>query len=29
MKPRFDTLRRNRLEDLTMDNVEWRFGFEI
>jgi len=29
MRPRFDTLRRARLEDLPMDNVEWRFGFEF
>jgi chorismate synthase len=28
MRPRFDTLRRARLEDLPMDNVEWRFGYE-
>lgn len=28
MKPRFDSLRRARLEDLPMDNVEWRFGYE-
>ncbi len=27
MRPRFDTLRRARLEDLHMDNVEWRFGY--
>lgn len=25
MRPRFDTLRRARLEDLMMDNVAWRF----
>ncbi|MBZ0301714.1 MAG: chorismate synthase [Anaerolineae bacterium] len=29
MKPRFDQLRRARLEDLPMDNVEWRFGYEV
>ena len=29
MKPRFDALRRNRLEDLPMDNVNWRFGYEV
>lgn len=29
MKPRFETLRRAKLDDLPMDNVEWRFGFEI
>ncbi|MEO0562788.1 MAG: chorismate synthase [Chloroflexota bacterium] len=28
MKPRFESLRRNHLDDLPMDNVEWRFGFE-
>ena len=28
MKPRFITLRRARLSDLPMDNVEWRFGYE-
>ncbi len=28
MRPRFDKLRRARLEDLPMDNVEWRFGYE-
>ncbi len=27
MRPRFDTLRQARLEDLPMDNVEWRFGY--
>ena len=29
MKPRFESLRRNRLEDLPMDNSEWRFGYEV
>ena len=29
MKPRFDSLRRNRLEDLPMDNREWRFGYDV
>ena len=29
MRPRFEALRRNRLEDLPMDNVPWRFGFEV
>jgi chorismate synthase len=29
MRPRFDTLRRARLEDLPMDNVEWRFGYPV
>ena len=29
MKPRFAALRRNRLSDLPMDNVEWRFGYEV
>jgi chorismate synthase len=28
MRPRFETLRRARLADLPMDNVEWRFGYE-
>jgi chorismate synthase len=28
MLPRFEALRGNRLEDLPMDNTEWRFGFE-
>ena len=28
MKPRFAALRQNRLDDLPMDNVEWRFGYE-
>jgi len=28
MRPRFETLRRARLEDLPMDNVEWRFGYD-
>ena len=27
MRPRFDALRRARLEDLPMDNMEWRFGY--
>jgi len=27
MKPRFESLRRARLEDLLMDNETWRFGF--
>jgi chorismate synthase len=27
MRPRFETLRRARLDDLPMDNVEWRFGY--
>lgn len=29
MRPRFETLRKARLEDLPMDNVEWRFGFNV
>jgi chorismate synthase len=29
MKPRFDTLRQARLEDLPMDNVPWQFGYPI
>jgi chorismate synthase len=28
MQPRFESLRRTRLDDLPMDNVEWRFGYE-
>lgn len=28
MRPRFETLRKARLDDLPMDNVEWRFGYE-
>jgi chorismate synthase len=27
MRPRFESLRRARLEDLPMDNVEWRFAY--
>lgn len=27
MRPRFGSLRQARLEDLPMDNVEWRFGY--
>lgn len=27
MKPRFEALRRARLEDLVMDNLPWRFGY--
>ena len=27
MRPRFEALRRARLSDLPMDNVEWRFGY--
>lgn len=26
-RPRFETLRRSRLSDLPMDNLEWRFGY--
>ena len=29
MKPRFAALRSNRLDDLPMDNVAWRFGYEV
>ncbi len=29
MRPRFAALRRNRLEDLPMDNVAWRFGYDV
>jgi chorismate synthase len=28
LRPRFDALRRGRLDDLPMDNVEWRFGYD-
>lgn len=28
MKPRFSTLKGNRFEDVPMDNVNWRFGYE-
>jgi chorismate synthase len=28
MRPHFAALRGNRLQDLPMDNVEWRFGYE-
>jgi chorismate synthase len=28
MRPRFAALRQNRLSDLPMDNVTWRFGYE-
>ncbi len=28
MRPRFQTLRKNHLMDLPMDNVTWRFGYE-
>jgi chorismate synthase len=27
MRPRFENLRQARLQDLPMDNVEWRFGY--
>jgi chorismate synthase len=27
MRPRFEALRKSRLEDLPMDNEAWRFGF--
>jgi chorismate synthase len=29
MKPRFETLRQARLEDLPMDNVPWQFGYPV
>jgi chorismate synthase len=29
MRPRFETLRRARLQDLPMDNHEWRFGYPV
>lgn len=28
MMPRYQALRKNRLSDLPMDNIDWRFGFE-
>lgn len=28
MMPRYQTLRQSRLEDLPMDNLEWRFGYD-
>ncbi len=28
MRPRFESLRRARLEDLPMNNIEWRFGYD-
>jgi len=28
MRPRYEKLRKNRLSDVPMDNVDWRFGFE-
>jgi chorismate synthase len=28
MRPRFEALRRGQLDDLPMDNISWRFGFE-
>lgn len=28
IRPRFESLRKARLQDLPMDNVEWRFGYE-
>lgn len=28
LRPRFAALRRTRLDDLPMDNAEWRFGYE-
>jgi len=28
MRPRFESLRRNSLQDLPIDKREWRFGFE-
>jgi len=29
LRPRFAALRRARLDDLPMDNVEWRFGYPV
>jgi chorismate synthase len=28
LRPRFAALRRNRLDDLPMDNQPWTFGYE-
>ncbi len=28
IRPRFRALRQNRLEDLSMDNTPWRFGYD-
>jgi chorismate synthase len=28
MRPRFESLRQSRPDELPMDNVEWRFGYE-
>ena len=28
MLPRFESLRQSRLEDLPVDGVPWRFGYE-
>jgi hypothetical protein len=28
MRPRFDALRRGRLDELPMDGATWRFGYE-
>ncbi|MCS7040297.1 MAG: chorismate synthase [Anaerolineae bacterium] len=28
-RPRFEALRRSRLQDLPMDNLPWRFGYEL
>lgn len=29
MRPRFEALRRTRLEDLPLDNTPWRFGYSV
>lgn len=29
MTPRFEVLKRNRVDDVPMDNTDWRFGFEL
>ena len=29
MEPRFAALRSNRLDDLPMDNIDWRFGYDV
>ena len=28
IRPRFESLRQARLDDLPMDNIPWQFGFE-
>ena len=29
MKPRYESLRRNNVNDVPMDNVSWRFGYDV